>query len=87
MDDRANIRSLAACRTGNYRGCGPLMSKKTQIAKLILAMKTQELLFMGDDFRSMQSEAEDDGSEWRLDTSKDWAKMLHSWAEGLGSME
>ena len=63
------------------------MSKKTQIAKLILAMTDREREAMAKDFVEMQSNAEDDGSGWDLSSKKYFANMLHDWAEGLGGME
>ena len=63
------------------------MSKKTQIAKLIRAMKGDELMTMANDFVEMQSNAEDDGSGFNLESHASVSRMLRSWAKGLGSME
>lgn len=63
------------------------MSKKTQIANLILAMTQKERLLMADDFAKMQRNADDDASGWELDNTRSFSNMLKFWAKGLGSME
>jgi hypothetical protein len=42
---------------------------------------------MASDFVEMQSNSEDDGSGWNLESKSAFADMLRSWAKGLGSME
>lgn len=63
------------------------MSKKTQVAKLILSMTTKERIAMASDIVEMQSNAEDDGSGFSLDNKLDVSLLLREWAKGLGSME
>ena len=63
------------------------MSKKTQIANIILSMTHSELDLMANDFIEMQSNAEDDGSGWNLESKTAFYDMLRTWAKGLGSLE
>jgi hypothetical protein len=63
------------------------VNKKSDIAKAILLLPHDELAAMADDFVEMKTEAEDDGSSWKLNTKNQWMKLLRTWASGLGSME
>jgi hypothetical protein len=63
------------------------MSKKTQVAKIILSMTRADVVAMANDLVDMQSNAKDDGPGWNLESSLEFAHMLRTWARGLGSIE
>jgi predicted nuclease of restriction endonuclease-like RecB superfamily len=63
------------------------MSKKTQIAKLILEMTVTERWKMAADIVDLQSNAADDDDGYQLDNKVSVSNMLRDWAKGLGSME
>jgi hypothetical protein len=60
------------------------MSKKTQIAKLILSMTHAELNEMAADITEIASNAADEGADYSLDRKTDVYVILRHWAKGLG---